>query len=207
MPSLPLVWYHWWNSGPVVRIGLLRTSTLALPVNGKAVVSSFHISIWSSFASRILKWSARSRIWTTALTPTFSQSFAISWAMSGHAAKAGTTLSSIDQGLAVRQQPDALAVLLGEADAVEQLVGLVGLVLRVLLGILVAGEVGVQGAGTPWRASPRPRKTDSLIWSRLIAYESAIRKSWFAKSLPISGSALYEDWLNAITASAPPKVG
>ena len=68
------------------------------------------------------------------------------------------------------------------------------------------GKYGCHGAGTPWRASPRPRKTDSLIWSRLIAWDSAIRNSFVAMSLPSSGSALY-DWLNATTASAPPKVG
>ena len=40
------------------------------------------------------------------------------------------------------------------------------------------GKYGCHGAGTPWRASPRPRNTLSLIWSRLIASDRAMRKSF-----------------------------
>jgi hypothetical protein len=45
--------------------------------------------------------------------------------------------------LARRQKPRAVGVALGEPELVEELVGLLGLVLRVLPGVLLAREVGM----------------------------------------------------------------
>src|SRR6516225_3822269 len=53
IPSRPFDVTHFAKSGPSVRIGELRGSNFALPVNGNAVVSSFQTSAISSLASRI----------------------------------------------------------------------------------------------------------------------------------------------------------
>src|SRR3989442_1665110 len=48
-----------------------------------------------------------------------------------------------DDALAVREQASAVRIALAEPELVEQLVGFVGSVLRVLLGVLVSREVGM----------------------------------------------------------------
>jgi len=76
-------------------------------------------------------------------------------------------------GLAVRPNAIALAVFLGQADLVQERVGLLQIQDRPLLPVLLPGLMVTSSAGAVEPAVPMPSQNASLSWSRSMPSERA----------------------------------